>query len=725
MKKLKSIFGIFSFLLIIPSFCIGQNIYDTLRTVKMTATPNHQLSNLTIQWEDDLDINSYSLYKKLREDTTWGSPIFVAGDQDTSYIDSDIEEGKLYEYRMIKQTGDSLGYAYLFSGVNYLPPQKKGDILVLVDSAAVDLVEDNLNDYLNILISEGWKPWVEEVAKEASVQEVKGLILQYYGNVDSLTAVLLMGNIAVPHSGNITPDGHTDHKGAWPADLYYGDVDGIWTDVTVSNTSSAYPRLHNIPGDGNFDQDFIPSEIELGVGRMDFSELPVFENLDEYQLLDRYLQKNIEFRTGQYRVKRQAVFKNINPWKEGLGQNAIRNFVPLVSNDSLVYEDFFDAFYDSFLWSYGGSSGSMINSNGLGAITTYADNNFQAVFTAYFGSYYGDYDFENNYLRTILASGKVLSTAWVGAPNWYFHPMGLGFDLGFCTTLTQNNTTLYYGGVFPQSVTINLLGDPTLKAFIVFPPTNLSVTQNGNHINLSWSPSNDNILGYQVYKKIQGMDYFEPINTTLILDTNFIDSCIVGGATIEYLVKAVKQEITPSGSFINHSTGPIISLTTDPDILPEAAFDLSWEQGVLMGTNFSTNANQFQWILPNGTISLDDNFEIPYNEIGELSVILIVSNNCFTDTLEQFFLITDLSNQIDTEEIKIYPNPTNDFITLQTSMNIDKFQLFDILGTPIFTKINLVAGTSTIDIQNLNEGNYFIKIKIGDQMVSKMILLKK
>ena len=98
----------------------------------------------------------------------------------------------------------------------------------------------------------------------------------------------LLGHIPVPYSGTYCqdaqylypPDGHaaTDpnsHCGAWPADVYYGDVDGVWTDETVQNTSSAYPRLHNVPDDGNFDQNALPSDLELAIGRLDFSELPV------------------------------------------------------------------------------------------------------------------------------------------------------------------------------------------------------------------------------------------------------------------------------------------------------------------------------------------------------------------------------------------------------------------------------------------------------------------
>lgn len=538
---------------------IGQNIYDTLRTVRMTAIPNEKPISLTIRWENDLGENRYELYKKTRQDTSWGEAIFIGEEQDTSYIDSNIEEGKLYEYRILKQTLDSVGYAYLFAGVNYQQPIDKGDILILVDSAAYNFINKNLLIYKQLLISEGWLPCVVSVSEYASVKEVKTTIAAYYETLDSLTTVLLMGNTAVPHSGNINPDGHTDHKGAWPADVYYGDLDGVWTDSIVNNSTSTYPRLHNVPRDGNFDQDYLPSNMELVIGRIDFSELPVFE-LDQYELLNRYLEKNIAYRIGQYSVKRRAIIKNVNPWKEGLGQNGIRNFAPLVSADSIVNETYFDAFYDSFLWSYGGSSGSMFNSNGLGSSKTYADNNFQVIFTAFFGSYFGDYDFENNYLRSVLASGKVLSTAWVGAPNWYFHPMGMGFDLGFCTRLTQNNKGLYYAGWFPQSITINLLGDPTLKAYIVQPPSNLKSIVRDNRVELSWSPSKDDILGYQVYKKEKGMDRFKLINRKPIIETSFVDDSIESKYRIQYLVKAVKLETTPSGSFINDSNGPIITI---------------------------------------------------------------------------------------------------------------------------------------------------------------------
>ena len=63
----------------------------------------------------------------------------------------------------------------------------------------------------------------------------------------SINSLFLIGHIPIPYSGNITADGHYDHKGAWPADLYYGELDGEWTDVSVYNTIASRPQNHNIP----------------------------------------------------------------------------------------------------------------------------------------------------------------------------------------------------------------------------------------------------------------------------------------------------------------------------------------------------------------------------------------------------------------------------------------------------------------------------------------------
>src|SRR3712207_9501473 len=71
-------------------------------------------------------------------------------------------------------------------------------------------------------------------------------------------------------------------RSAWPADMYYGDIDGEWSDDNVENTGATRPENHNVIGDGKFDLDIIPSDIDLMVSRIDFHNLPVFSRSEEH-----------------------------------------------------------------------------------------------------------------------------------------------------------------------------------------------------------------------------------------------------------------------------------------------------------------------------------------------------------------------------------------------------------------------------------------------------------
>src|SRR5438093_1179958 len=134
-----------------------------------------------------------------------------------------------------------------------------------------------------------------------TIPTVKALIAADY-NADpaNVRALFLFGHVPVPYSGNIIPDGHyPDHQGAWPADAYYGDIDGHWTDLKVSSVIASDARNRNVPGDGKFDQSEIPSPVELEVGRVDLAKLPGRTSLagpatfpSELELLRQYLNKD-------------------------------------------------------------------------------------------------------------------------------------------------------------------------------------------------------------------------------------------------------------------------------------------------------------------------------------------------------------------------------------------------------------------------------------------------
>ena len=132
---------------------------------------------------------------------------------------------------------------------------------------------------------------------------VRGL---YNAEPTRVRSVFLLGNLPVPYSGEMSPDGHPDHHGSWPADVYHGEMDGTWTDSTVNTIAATHFESHNVPGDGKFDQTLLPSAVELAVGRVDLSELNAFAPLTEVQLLRRYLDRNHRWRHGEIEIPLRA-----------------------------------------------------------------------------------------------------------------------------------------------------------------------------------------------------------------------------------------------------------------------------------------------------------------------------------------------------------------------------------------------------------------------------------
>ncbi len=135
--------------------------------------------------------------------------------------------------------------------------------------------------------------------------------------------------------------------------------------------------------------------------------------------------------------------------------------------------------------------------------------------------------------------------------------MGLGEPIGYCAQVTQNNGGDYVYNYAAQGVHIALMGDPTLVMHPYVPPTALSVTDNPEHnnANLSWQPSSDkNIIGYNIYRSNSQTGSYQLISTSPVTGITFTDRSPLVDTNI-YMVRAVKLETTPSGSYYNLSPG--------------------------------------------------------------------------------------------------------------------------------------------------------------------------
>lgn len=531
------------------------------RSIQAWATVESAPPRITLNWTPFSGSTGFQVWRKVTGGTAWGSALASLPGSATQFVDASVTIGVSYEYKLVRTTsGSGSGHAYVNAGIQVPAVEDRGKLLLMVDNTFSSALSTPLATLKSDLEGDGWIVIRHDVARTAPVGSVKSLIVNAY-NADParVKAVFLVGHVPVPYSGNLAPDGHSDHYGAWPCDAWYGDVNGNWTDNTVNSTGASDTRNWNTPGDGKFDQTTLPGAIELMVGRVDFANLPAFSQ-SETTLLANYLNKLHQWKHKQFTaVARGLIDDNFTYMSDGFSQNGWRGFAPLVGPSNVAAADYFTTMANqSYLWSYGCGPGWWDNAVGIGTAAQFASSSLKSVFTILFGSYFGDFDCANNFQRASLASGTTLTCFWAGYPNWYFHHMGLGAPIGNAVQLTQNNANAHYEPAGWQNGRVHtaLLGDPTLRQQIVAPPGTVSAVPSGaNAVQVSWGASSQTVQGYHVYRFNTADQTWVRRTTSPVTGTAFSDN--VGGlsGTVTYMVRAIALEVTMSGSFYNLSQG--------------------------------------------------------------------------------------------------------------------------------------------------------------------------
>lgn len=72
------------------------------------------------------------------------------------------------------------------------------------------------------------------------------------------------------------------------------------------------------------------------------------------------------------------------------------------------------------------------------------------------------------------------------------------------------------------------------------------------------------------------------------------------------------------------------------------------------------------------------------------------------------------------DSVKVYPNPASTEINISSKLNLDKVELYDILGKRIISK---VKNLETIDVNDLKSGFYVLKIYSEEKSVTKKVVI--
>lgn len=534
--------------------------YAVLLSAEVSAT------TITLHWPAHAAATEYRIYKKGREEVSWGSPIATFDGTATSYMDMDVEAGTYYNYKVARDiSGGPTGDGYILSGIEIGVTDYRGTCLLVVDTTITATIENELYRLMEDISGDGWAVRQLSVARDMSPIDVHTSI-NTEANLDTtIHAIVLIGRVPVLYSGNMYPDGHPDHQGAWPADGIYGDIDADYTDETVNITVAGRTENWNTPGDGKYDQNVFKSRVDLQVGRIDMYNLPAF-GVDEAVLLKRYLDNDHQYRNSITRFTQRALIDdNFGAFAgEAFASSGWRNFGPLVGNTQLAELDYFTTMRDSsYVWSYGCGGGWFQGAGGVGSTSDFVADTTKTVFSFLFGSYFGDWDSPDNFLRASLAGGTTLTNAWAGRPHWHMHEMGMGATIGEAAKLTQNNNSTYVSNLFPKWTHIALLGDPTLRMYPVPPVTDVlcSLTDGtNNQMDVDIIPGDETaIIGYHIFLAKERFGIYTRITESPVTFPQQVSAVIDGEAYPYVMVRPVKLEITPSGSFYNMGTGVVDS----------------------------------------------------------------------------------------------------------------------------------------------------------------------
>ncbi len=558
---------------------------STILSVPLCASVQNTTSPATIklQWTaiSGQSIASGTISRRAGTASSW-TQVGTTGSGVKNWTDTNVTEGVYYEYKveLAVSTGTGNAIGYIASGINVPSDVSRGKLILVIDNTYQTSLATQIQKLTDELTSDRWVVSPMYVSRTATPASIRSSIQAIYNSDPSNTkAVYLLGHVPVPVLGNTNPDGHASR--AFSSDLYYGEMNSTFSQSSTTGTCDGNSSFNwcpleapgiDTPASANrfsLSGGNLPSSTELEVGRLDMYQVTAFGGT-ETSLLTSYLNKVSEFKKKQFTPTNRAFIRdyfNYNGWTHG--QVYMSTFSSNVGSNNLVMNNetapIMASLLDnqSYVWTYGNYYGANVlgsQTEVVGGTASVATTSWGGLFNIGFGSYWAEWNAPNAYLKSILASGKAMTSVY-GPRNWYFHSMGMGKDIGYSAKLSVNNTSSAYSPVAANpnwgnagNSFMSLMGDPTLRDHYVGMPSNVNLTNNNGKSALSWSASSDDGIGYNIYEILSNQ--IRRVNPSVITGTSYVSTDNYSTSR-KYMVTRVKIEKTNSGTYINESLGAI------------------------------------------------------------------------------------------------------------------------------------------------------------------------
>jgi hypothetical protein len=285
------------FLIVLQATATAQNYtFDFTtsgrRVCLVAAAINSTGNTVRIQLLDSLanTTEPLDIYRRLYGTTVWTKVATALPPGTGHWTDNNVAVGERWEYQVKRKNTwnfESVNYdatGYTMGCLQSDNTNYKGQLLLVVANDVPVNLTAKYNRLKKELTADGWLinevivPRANSWNSGNEVVTIKNQIKAVYNNApanDKPKLLFMLGHVPLPRAGatNVTaPDEHDENKGARGCDAYYADMDGVFTDITTYNPGGLHtPLAINLPADSKWDQDFFPSDIEMGFGRVDFA----------------------------------------------------------------------------------------------------------------------------------------------------------------------------------------------------------------------------------------------------------------------------------------------------------------------------------------------------------------------------------------------------------------------------------------------------------------------
>lgn len=144
-------------------------------------------------------------------------------------------------------------------------------------------------------------------------------------------------------------------------------------------------------------------------------------------------------------------------------------------------------------------------------------------------------------------------------------------------------------------------------------------------------------------------------------------------------------------------------------------------------TNQSAGSGINTWDFGDGNTSSDYSPSHSYSNGGTYNVQLIIAGNCGRDTITKTIevattSVSELVQQLN--QVKVFPQPANDNISIESTVEIESFRILDLSGKQVLSKY-INSKTTIVQVGNLESGIYILELSANDNIVRKKIEILK